>query len=249
MILFSTNKVVASLLSSALFIGLLAPGASAAITTARATIDIGSIGSSKYQVEWDAKTANSGQPRIQVSANVYFNSVKKDSDDASGSGSVTISNTLSASNSVKGKWEINSTHREYDSSGKRTDIDTDYDYVQWDPAAARSLSAHQSLETEVMAEITSSFQYDFDEFEFFRAVEVSNSKVSDSLKDIVVAAMDAQEEGDIMPFVYVDELAAEAYILEKKADGTNYATLIVLDGDGNWEVKEKGEKKGKRLKP
>lgn len=247
-LLFSKNKMTASLLSSVLLIGLLAPVASAKITTARATIDIGSIGSSKYYVDWDAKTANSGQPRIQVSANVYFNSVKKDSDDKYGAGSVTISNSLSASNSVRGKWEINSTHREYDGSGKRTDIDTDYDSVQWDPAAARSLSSKDSIENDVLTEMKDSFSFDLDNFAFFRAVEVSSSHVSDSLKDIVVTAMDNQREGDIMPFVFVDESSEEAYILEKKADGTNQVTFIGVDEDGSWEVHEKVEKEGKSLK-
>lgn len=241
------NKLVTSLLSTVLFAGLVAPTASASITTASASINIGSIGSSKYDVEWSAKTANSGEPRIYVSANVYFNSVKKDSDSSYGASSVKISNTLLAYNNVRGEWEINSTHKEYDGTGKMTDIDSDYDSVEWDPAAALTLSNKESVEDVVLSEITSSFSLDLDGFDSFRAVQVGEVNVSDSLKDIVVTVMDNQEEGDIMPLVFVNEESDEAYILEKKVDGTNLATFLTSDGSGNWEVKKEKEKKGKKI--
>lgn len=233
--------------------GLFASNTFADITTAEAYINIGSVSSSNYSLEWKATTANTGQPRIYVTANIYFNDIKKDSNSKYGAAKVTISNTLSASKNVRGLWEINSTHKEYDGTGRTTDIASDYDKVQWDPASLSGSDVTEmekmlvDFEREITEEISNSFKINVEGYDYFKAVKVGEVGNSESLEEIVTDVMTNQTEGDVIPMVYVHENNKKAYIFEKKADGRNVVYKLSKKADGEWTVADMTEKDGERF--
>ncbi|MFS1514751.1 hypothetical protein VQL36_20415 [Chengkuizengella sp. SCS-71B] len=62
--------------------------------------------------------------------------------------------------------------------------------------------------------------------------------------DVFIEVMHTQTPGDTLPSLYVK--GKKGYIFEKKSDGTNF--LYELEkNDGKWELKDKKEKKGKKI--
>ncbi|EST55088.1 hypothetical protein T458_10495 [Brevibacillus panacihumi W25] len=252
-----SKSLIMSVSSLALVAGLFTSSAYASIKTATAYIDIGTIGSSSYNVIWEAETKTDAiYPQVGVSANVYFNDIRKDNDSSYPRNSriAEIAGVVSGSKSIRGLWEINSIHTQYNSSGKVTDQLEDYDKVRWDPAAFTTSTSEDIEETlstfqkDVVEDILISFDLEIEDYDFFKAVKVSETNYSDSLKQIVVDVMEKQQENDIMPYVYIHQSNQNGYILEKKKNGTNVVHTLVADNDGKWTVDEVNEKKGKKVK-
>ncbi|WP_102275542.1 hypothetical protein [Cytobacillus massiliigabonensis] len=104
--------------------------------------------------------------------------------------------------------------------------------------------ANNEFLREVNEDVQSSFKLDLTKYEAVELSEIFKNDEYDNLVSILMDVMIEQENGDIVPSVYIKN--DEAIILEKKATGKNIYHEIKFDNEKNIWVKEvEKEKMGK----
>lgn len=83
---------------------------------------------------------------------------------------------------------------------------------------------------------------DYDKIDFNKLFDKNNKEYS-SLRNIVMNIIHSQANGDIKPSLYLSKDKKEAYMLEKKNDGTN--CLYTLKDSNGWKVVDTNKKPGK----
>ncbi|MFD1737458.1 hypothetical protein ACFSCX_12925 [Bacillus salitolerans] len=109
-------------------------------------------------------------------------------------------------------------------------------------------SANSEFMDNVNQDVLETFDLKLDDYEKLDNQDLYEDDTYKDLHGVLFEVMMSQEDGDIKPTVYVK--GNIAYILEKKADGTNILhEYKKLDGKGGkWKKESKKEEKGEKIK-
>lgn len=96
-------------------------------------------------------------------------------------------------------------------------------------------------------DIKDSFDVKLEDFKKIHQKTIMTDEKYKDLKSIFLDILFKQNQGDVIPSVYVNETEGSGYILEKSVDGTN--TIYIIEYSNGWKLSETLSRTGTYIDP